>query len=212
MKKVYFVLHCFLVLSIGNVFSDMITPAQILQRLLEGNQRFSTDQSTHPDRTKERRQETAAKQEPIATIVGCSDSRVPSEIIFDQGIGDLFIVRVAGNVVGPLELDSVEYSVIYLNSPLVLVMGHENCGAVQAVINGTTQDIESVAELIAPAAKATAGQKENRVENTIKVNVRNMADQLRKSPVLRRLIDQKKLLVVGGYYNFHTGKVEILKD
>lgn len=193
------------------VWAAPITPDQALQKLMEGNKRFSSDKSLHPDRVSERRQETAAKQQPFAVIVGCSDSRVAPEIIFDQGIGDLFIVRVAGNVVGPLELDSIEYAALYCDSVLVLVMGHENCGAVSAVIEGKTQDIEAVASLIQPAVKATEKQKGNRVDNTIKMNAKMVADQLRKSPVLNNLMGKKTLNVVSGYYNFHTGQVEILK-
>jgi carbonic anhydrase len=189
-----------------------ITPDLALQTLIEGNQRFSKDQSLHLDRTSERRQELLSKQTPYAVILGCSDSRVAPEIVFDQGIGDLFIVRVAGNVVGPLEQDSVEYSVLYFNSSIVMVMGHENCGAVSAVIEGNTKDIEAVAELIQPAADATKMQKANRLENTIKTNAKMMADQLRNSPVLSGLIAKKKLSIVAAYYNFHTGKVELLEQ
>jgi carbonic anhydrase len=189
-----------------------ITPDQALQALVEGNQRFSKDKSLHLDRTSERRQELISNQTPFAAIVGCSDSRVAPEIIFDQGIGDLFIVRVAGNVVGPLELDSVEYSVLYLNSSIVMVLGHENCGAVGAVIDGNTKDIEAVAELIQPAVDATKMQKESRLENTIKTNAKMMAEQLRNTPVLGGMIAKKKLSIVAAYYNFHTGKVELLEE
>jgi carbonic anhydrase len=187
------------------------TPDQALQNLMEGNQRFSKDKSLHLDRTSERRQELIANQAPFAVIVGCSDSRVAPEIVFDQGIGDLFIVRVAGNVIGPLEQDSIDYSVLYLKSSIIMVLGHENCGAINAVLAGTTKDIESVAELIKPAADATKNQKTNRLENTIKTNAKMMADQLKDSPVLSKLIEKKKLSVVAAYYNFHTGKVEILE-
>lgn len=186
------------------------TSEQALNRLVQGNQRFLTDTSLHPDRTVERREELSSKQEPFATIVGCSDSRVAPEILFDQGIGDLFIVRVAGNVVGPIELDSIEYSVIYLHASLIVVLGHEDCGAVKAVMSGTTKDIEAVANLIEPAVKKTATQTENRLENTIKANVDLVVQQLQKSSVLKKYIDENKLLVKGGYYNFHTGKVELL--
>jgi carbonic anhydrase len=188
-----------------------MTPDQALQTLIEGNQRFSKDKSLHLDRTTERRQELISKQNPYAIILGCSDSRVAPEIVFDQGIGDLFIVRVAGNVVGPLELDSIDYSALYLHSSIIMVLGHENCGAVNAVIAGTTKDIESVAQLIQPAADATEDQKTNRLENTIKKNAKMMAEQLRNSPVISGLIAQKKINVVAAYYNFHTGKVELLK-
>ena len=95
------------------------------------------------------------EQKPFAIILGCSDSRVSPEILFDQGIGDLFIVRVAGNVAGPVELDSIEYAALYLKSSLVLVLGHENCGAITAVLDGQTKEIEHVADLIAPAIQGT---------------------------------------------------------
>jgi carbonic anhydrase len=206
MKKIAAVFCALIQISLYGV-----TPEKALQNLVEGNQRFSKDQSLHLDRTSERRQELVSKQTPYAVIVGCSDSRVAPEIIFDQGIGDLFIVRVAGNVVGPLEIDSVEYSVIYLNSSLVMVLGHENCGAVGAVIDGNTKDVEAVAELIQPAADATKMQKENRLENTIKLNAKRMAEQMRNSPPLKGLIAKKKLAIVAAYYNFHTGKVELLE-
>ncbi len=192
------------------IFGAM-TPEKALQTLVEGNKRFSTDKSLHPDRTRERREETANKQEPFAIILGCSDSRVAPEIIFDQGIGDLFIVRVAGNVVSPIVLDSIEFSAIYLHSSIILVLGHENCGAVNAVIQGTTKDIENVAEIIQPAAACTAHQPGNRLESTIKVNAQLMANQLKKSPALSRLISEKKLSILPAYYNFHSGQVELLQ-
>jgi carbonic anhydrase len=178
------------------------------QKLIEGNQRFVNDSSVHPDRVSERRLETAGKQEPFAVILGCSDSRVAPEIIFDQGIGDLFIVRVAGNVVGPVELDSIEYSAIYLHSCLIVVLGHENCGAVDNVLKGNTKDIEAVATLIEPAVKKTKGQGKDRLENTIKANVQMVVEQLKQSKALSQLIEKKKIDIVGGYYNFHTGQVE----
>ncbi len=189
-----------------------MTPDDALQALVKGNQRFSKDKSLHLDKTSERRQELVSKQAPFAIILGCSDSRVAPEIVFDQGIGDLFIVRVAGNVVGPLELDSIEYSALYLNSSIIMVLGHEDCGAIKAVLAGNTKDIESVAELIQPAAEATQKQKGNRLENTIKTNIKMVADQIRKTPVLSALIAKKRLNVVEAYYSFHTGKVELLKN
>jgi carbonic anhydrase len=188
-----------------------LTPDKALETLMDGNQRFSQDKSLHSDRNSERRQELVSKQTPYAIILGCSDSRVAPEIVFDQGIGDLFIVRVAGNVVGPLELDSIEYSALYLRSSLVMVLGHESCGAIKAVLAGTTKDIESVAELIQPAAQATKNQDGDRLINTIKTNAKMMADQLRKSAVLGPMVAKKKLNIVAAYYDFHTGKVELLK-
>ena len=207
MKKIAALLCALIQISLYGM-----TPDEALKTLMEGNQRFSKDQSLHLDRASERRQELISKQSPYAIILGCSDSRVAPEILFDQGIGDLFIVRVAGNVVGPLELDSIEYSAIYLNSKILMVLGHENCGAIDAVIAGNTKDIESVAQLLQPAADATQTQKNNRLEETIKTNAKMMANQLRKSPVLQNLIEKKKFAIVAAYYNFHTGKVELLEE
>lgn len=199
----------FLTLFIFAIFSLNAaekTPEQSLTALKEGNQRFLTNQSLHPNRNEESRKETSEKQEPIATILGCSDSRSSPEIIFDQGIGDLFVVRVAGNVVGPIELDSIEYSVIYLKSPLIVVLAHENCGAIKAVMDGTTKDIEAIARLIKPAVEQTRPD----LESAAKTNAHNVAQQLRKSRVIAKLIKNGSLRVVSGYYNFHDGRVEIL--
>lgn len=181
-----------------------------LKKLIEGNQRFATENSSYPDRTAERRQEMIATQEPFAVIVGCSDSRVAPEILFDQGLGDLFIVRVAGNVVGPVERDSIEYSVIYLHSSTILVLGHENCAAVQAVMQGKTKDIEAVATLIQPAVDKVKKGDSGNLEAAVKANVAFIVEDLKKKEPLKSLVEKKKLTIAGGYYNFHTGKVELL--
>ena len=182
-----------------------------LRRLMQGNERYVQDKLEHPNRTLERRLAIVSKQEPFATIVGCADSRVSPEIVFDQGVGDLFVVRVAGNVIGPLELDSIEYSVIHLHAGVIIVLGHENCGAVQAVINGTVQDIESVAELIQPAVQmAKKTNPSNLLEASIKANAILMKNYLLKTPVIQRYMANKKLEVYAGYYNLETGEVELL--
>lgn len=204
----------FLLASSSFAFSDAtpaMTPQLALKRLLKGNERYVHDMLEHPNRTSERREATVAKQFPFATIVGCADSRVSPEIVFDEGVGDLFVVRVAGNVIGPLELDSIEYSAIYLHSSIVLVMGHENCGAVDAVIHDHTQDIESVAELIQPAVQeARKSNPPNLLEASIKANAIRMKDYVLKSPALQKLIKDKKLDVRAAYYNLQTGDVEML--
>lgn len=182
-----------------------------LNRLKQGNMRYVNDKLEHPNRTLERRQAIASKQEPFATIVGCSDSRVSPEIIFDQGVGDLFVVRVAGNVVGPLELDSIEYSILHLHASVIIVLGHENCGAVDAVVQGTVQDIESVAELIQPAVQAARTQNPaNLLEAAIKANAIHVKNYLLKTPVIQKFVADKKLEVYAGYYHLETGAVEIL--
>lgn len=183
-----------------------------LQRLMDGNQRFASGNSIHPNRSEERRKEIAELQEPFATIVACSDSRVAPEVIFDQGLGDLFVVRDAGNVIGPVEQDSIEYSVIYLHSTIIFVLGHENCGAVGAVMEGKTKDIEAVAELIQPAVDKSKKQNGNDLAAAIKTNVRLAVENLKKKQPLKEFIEKKKLTVVGGVYNFRTGKIEVLSD
>lgn len=183
-----------------------ITPSEALARLIAGNQRYVGDQLLHPDRSSDRRSEIEKGQQPFACIVGCSDSRVPPEIIFDEGLGDLFVVRVAGNVVGPIELDSIEYSTKYLGAKVVLVMGHESCGAIKAVLAGTTEDIEDVASLIQPAIKNITNATE-----AIKANVRWTVAKLKQTPLSKKMIAEGNLGVFGAYYNLGTGKVELLK-
>ncbi len=184
------------------------TPKEAFERLIEGNHRYMADRLESPDRTSLRRLEIHQKQKPFATIVGCSDSRVPPEIIFDQGLGDLFVVRVAGQVVGPIELDSIEYSVKYLGSSLILVLGHQFCGAVEAVLKGNTADIEEVADLIRPALKSV---RRKTLENSIKANVRWVVKNLKETPMIQQFIKDKKIDVIGGYYTLPDGKVEILE-
>lgn len=181
------------------------TPSEALRRLVEGNQRYANDDVLHANHSSDRREELVNEQNPFAIILGCSDSRVAPEIIFDQGLGDLFIVRVAGNVVGPIELDSIDFSAKYLGSSLVLVLGHESCGAIAAVMSGTTADIKDVANLIQPAIKGAAS-----LEDAIKANIRSTVAYLKKSRVLKQLIADKKIDCVGAYYHLGTGTVEIL--
>ncbi len=177
---------------------------------MKGNERYVHDEPVGPDRDQHRRAETLSKQSPFAVIVGCADSRVSPEIIFDQGVGDLFVVRVAGNVIGPLEMDSVEYSILYLGSSVIVVLGHQNCGAVDAVIHDHTKDIESVAELIIPAVtEARKTAPENLLEASVKLNAIRMRDALLNSPPLSKLIAAGKLEIHAGYYHLESGVVEI---
>lgn len=189
------------------------TPQNALERLINGNKRYVDGRSTHPNRSSERRKEISSKQKPFAIIVGCSDSRVAPEIIFDEGLGDLFVVRVAGNVIGPIELDSIDYSALYLNSSIIIVLGHENCGAVDATLNDNTSDIKAVATLIEPAIQKTQkSETKNPLEFAIKTNATNMKDYLEQSPNIEKLIKQKKIAVHAAYYNLKTGVVELLND
>lgn len=182
-----------------------LTPDEALTRLLDGNKRYRKDEPHNRFAASQRREETLHKQTPFAVILGCSDSRVPPEIIFDQGVGDLFIVRVAGNVVGSVELDSIRYATQTLHSNLIFVMGHESCGAITAVLEGKTADIQAVADLVPPQVK-----EEHNVEKAVKANVRWVVNSLRKSSRFKKLIDEGKIAVQGAYYHFSSGEVELL--
>jgi carbonic anhydrase len=198
MKNILIFLGC-----LTSLFS--VTPKEALDRLTTGNQHYVDDDLQAPDRSSYRRGELVSSQKPFAAIVGCSDSRVPPEIIFDQGLGDLFVVRVAGPAVGPIELDSIEYSVRVLGASLIFVLGHESCGAVTAVLGGNTADIEDLANLIQPAVKGITN-----LEEAIKANVRWTVDNLKKTPLIKKYMKAGKLDVVGGYYNLEDGRIEIL--
>ena len=182
-------------------------PQEVLAQLIEGNQRYVADRLQHPNRSLFRREEIKQQQNPFAIIVGCSDSRVAPEIIFDQGLGDLFTIRVAGNVIGPIERDSIDYAVRYLGASLVLVLGHESCGAVTAVFEGKTKDIEEIASLIKPSLK---GAKD--IQSAVIANVHAMVNYLEKTPFLKHQIMDGKIEIVGACYHLGTGTVEILAE
>lgn len=193
--------------------SKDITPDQALQMLMEGNKRFvnrKTINSTNRDVT--RIKQFAKTQTPFASILSCADSRVPSEIVFDQGFGDLFVCRVAGNIATPEEIGSLEFGAAELNTKAIMVMGHERCGAVTAAIKGAQVpgQIGTLIEAIEPAVERTKGQPGDRVENACKANVLLQIDKLKSSPVLSELIKQGKLKIVGGYYDLDTGIVSMV--
>ena len=161
-----------------------------------------------------RRTELIKSQHPFATIVSCSDSRVPPEMVFDQGLGDLFICRVAGNVINDENLGSIEYSVDHLGVRLILVLGHQSCGAVKAARETIAAKgkapghIESLVTAIKPAVEATA---KDDLETTVKTNVQNVVQALRSStPILKAKVDSGEIQVIGGYYSLDTGAVTFL--
>ncbi len=188
-----------------SLYSDWMPPKEALNKLQQGNERYLAEKLKFSNRSTERRMSGVEGQTPFAVVVGCSDSRTAPEVIFDQGIGDLFVVRVAGNVVGPTGLDSIEFAVTALESGLVLVMGHQNCGAINAVMQGQTQDIEAIAKLASPKIRDAANLTE-----AIKANASYVADNLRNNPIFAKKIEDKRLEIVAAYYDFTTGKVEIL--
>jgi carbonic anhydrase len=193
-----------------------VAPAEAISKLKEGNGRYTGGNLQHPGQTAERRTELAKTQHPFATIVSCSDSRVPPEIVFDQGLGDLFICRVAGNVINDENLGSIEYAVDHLGTRLILVLGHQRCGAVQAAKETIAAKgkapghIESLVTAIKPAVEATA---KDDLETTVKANVQNVVKALRSSaPILKAKVDSGDVQVVGGYYSLDTGAVTFLDE
>jgi carbonic anhydrase len=191
-----------------------VAPADAISKLKEGNGRYTSGTLQHPGQTAERRTELANTQHPFATILSCSDSRVPPEIIFDQGVGDLFIVRVAGNVINDEGLGSIEYSIDHLGTRLILVLGHQSCGAVKAAKETIAAKdkapghIKSLVTAIKPAVEATA---KGDLETTIKANVKHVVDTLRSStPILKAKVDSGQVQVIGGYYSLDTGAVTFL--
>ncbi len=198
-------------LLLGTCKAGAMSPEDALQALIAGNQRYMRDQLLNADNNSMRRACLFSKQQPFAIVLGCSDSRVAPEIIFDQTIGDLFVVRVAGNVVGPIELDSIEYSALYLDSRLLVVLGHENCGAVKAVLEGKTQDIEAIASKIGPAIQNINPSQKDAVQKAVLANVHQVVTQLTNAPVLADLIKKGQLRIVGGYYDLLTGQVSLVE-
>ncbi len=185
---------------------------QIIDLLLQGNANFVKGKTTHPNLSSERRKLLVSGQDPIAVLVSCSDSRVPPEIVFDRGLGDLFVIRSAGNTVDKLGLGSIEYAVAILNAPLVIVMGHEYCGAVSAAESGKPLPghIADVAKSIGPALPENACSMKNKLDCGILGNVDAVVNQIQNSePILAPLVKSGKLRVIGAYYDFETGKVTL---
>jgi carbonic anhydrase len=202
----------------------MITAIEGLQRLREGNARFIAGVHTHPTAGQGLRDELLAGQAPFAVVLGCSDSRVPVELVFDQGLGDLFVIRVAGNIVAPSLIGSVEFAAEQFGTRLVVVLGHTRCGAVQATLavlrqpanDAHSENLRTIVDRIRPAVEGlmTGGRahdSEALMSAAVRANVAASVRQLRHgSAILERLIAHDGLLVVGAEYALETGKVEFL--
>ena len=188
------------------------SPSAALQRLLEGNQRFVDEACQNPQRSRSRIQETASEQYPFASILGCADSRVPAEIIFDQGLGDLFVIRVAGNVASQTAIGSLEFATLVLGTQLIVVIGHSGCGAVAAAIKGEPLPgrIGSFVEEIKPAIARAKDKIGDLTENTVIANIQRQAQKLVESSILADSIQAGKLKIVGGQYDLQTGKFTLV--
>ena len=200
----------------------MIPARDALERLREGNRRFVSDlrnRDTHT--TQARRAELAAGQEPFAIVLGCSDSRVPAEIVFDQGLGDLFVIRVAGNIVASSQVGSVEFAAARYGTRLVVVLGHSQCGAILATLEELQQptgsqlrNLRSIVDRVRPSVEGLLATElrhnpDALVRQAVRANIRVSANQLRHgSDVLEQMIQKDGLLVVGGEYSLETGIVD----
>lgn len=191
---------------------------EALQQLLAGNQRYCNAQPTYPHLTAARRAEVAQGQKPFALIFSCVDSRVPPELVFDQGLGDLFVIRTAGHVLDRAAFGSIEFGVAELGIRLLVVLGHEKCGAAAATIAALEQHeeasshIQALVEGIAPAVERVRGQAGDLLHNTIGAQVALTIEHLKTSPILRAALDQGTIKIVGARYHLDTGAVELLPE
>lgn len=203
----------------------MISALEALHRLQEGNRRF-LDGESRIDRlaSPARRNAVTADQKPFAIVLGCSDSRVPAEIVFDQGLGDLFVIRVAGNVVAPSQIGSVEFAAEVFGTALVVVLGHSRCGAVIATLEELgrnhrhpSRNLRSIVDRVRPAVEPLLDghehlDKDELVRRAVRANVRASANQLRHgSEILEQLVAQEQLLIVGAEYSLDTGLVDFFE-
>ncbi len=185
-----------------------------LARLMAGNKRYAAGKLTHPNQSVKRRTTVARGQQPFAAILGCADSRVPPEVVFDQGVGDLFVVRVAGNVADDHAIGSLEYAVTVLEVPLLLVLGHSRCGAVDAALKTppgaqVSAGLGSLLEAIRPAVVQAKDRPGDALDNAVRANVAHVVARLKGAqPTLAGLASQGKLKIVGGHYDLETGLVE----
>jgi carbonic anhydrase len=199
---------------IAAVSAPTMSADQALKLLLDGNQRFVAGKLEHPNQTPERRAEVAKGQHPFASVLACSDSRTPPEIIFDRGLGDIFTVRVAGNVADKVVIESLDYSVKHLGVRLMMVLGHRRCGAVIAAVAGHEDegDVGPMLSELRPAVEASKGMAGDPVENAVRENVKLVMKNLATSEELSAMVKSGELKVVGGIYDLDTGTIEMLKN
>ena len=203
----------------------MVPAAEALERLRVGNLRFVSERSRSGDSvTGTRRSEVAAGQQPFAIILGCSDSRVPAEIVFDQGLGDLFVIRVAGNIVAPSQVGSVEFAAARYETRLVLVLGHSQCGAILATLEelqrpteNQSRNLRAIVDRVRPSVESLLAtplrhDRDALIQQAVRANIRASVDHLRHgSEVLEQLIHEGGLRVVGAEYSLETGVVEFFE-
>ena len=201
-------------LAASGAVSPTMGPAAALAQLMAGNERFQNDKTSHPLLHSVRREELVGGQAPFAVILSCSDSRVPPELIFDQGLGGLFVIRVAGNTATRAGVESIDYAVGYLGTNLIMVLGHDECGAVK----GATGDCSSkpntaLPEIFANICPAVALARKNGADNldtrAIDLNVSEQVKTLKQSPLFQKRVADGSLKIVGARYKLQSGKVEL---
>lgn len=203
-------------LSVNHAFSDDTPPSAAQaawRRLAEGNARFVSGQTQHPGQDALRRSAVAQTQSPFAVVLTCADSRVAPEIYFDQGIGDLFVIRNAGNILNDHVIGSIEYAILQLNVPLIVVVGHERCGAISATLTDRPAPghIGSIVEAIRPVVANAKDKDGDLLENAIKENARSVQRKLEQSePILNERVKTGTLRVLSARYDLDTGKVEMI--
>lgn len=185
-----------------------------LRKLMEGNKRYVSSHLQHPDQSSERRFELKHGQHPFAIVLGCSDSRVPPEVLFDQGLGDLYVVRVAGNVLDQMIVASIEYAVLHLDVSLIMVMGHSQCGAVAATCSHEQLEghLPSLTFALNSAFNQVKDRPGNLVENVTLANVENVTKELKQTGAhFPEMVEKGELTIVPAYYHIGTGKVDLLE-
>ena len=188
---------------------------QTLSALLDGNKRYVAGKPQRPHQNAGRRAELSKGQKPRAAVLGCADSRVPPELLFDQGLGDIFVVRVAGNIVDDVALGSLEYAAEHLGVDLIIVLGHSSCGAVAATLKGgeAPGHLGALVKAIKPAVDECRGKPGDALDNAVHANVRRVVAQISSSkPVLGHLVKEGTLKVVGAHYDITTGAVTLVPE
>jgi len=217
-NAVQIVICCSLVFTASSIADEAgaVSADEALSRLVNGDKRFVAGKSEEPHGAAllERRHALAKDQKPFAVILSCSDSRVPPELVFDVSLGDIFVIRTAGEVVDQVAIGSIEYAIEHLGTRLIVVLGHQRCGAVSAAVSGATDigDIPDVLKAILPAIEETKGQSGDRIDNAVRANARDIAKRLQTSgPILTPRVQSGEVKIVPAYYSLDTGQVELLK-
>lgn len=197
-----------------NTTETELTPEQALEKLMLGNKRFLDNKTTNKNQSLGYLQSISEDQKPFAAIIGCADSRSSLEVVFDQGFGQLFVVRDAGNVATPEEIGSLEFGTLLLGAKVIMVLGHYSCGAIKATLTGdeVPGSIARILTQIEPAVQDFKGQQEDQeaLRKAIEANVIYQMNKLKESPVLSKLVTNNQLKIVGGYLDFTTGEVSLI--